>query len=41
MGFHLRKSFNLGGIRFNLSNSGIGFSTGIKGLRFGVDGKHL
>lgn len=39
MGFHLRKSFNLGGIRLNLSNSGIGFSTGIKGLRVGVDGK--
>jgi len=39
MGFHLRKSFNLGGIRLNLSNSGIGFSTGIKGLRVGIDGK--
>ena len=39
MGFHLRKSFNLGALRFNLSNSGIGMSTGIKGLRFGVDGK--
>lgn len=39
MGFHLRKSFNFGGIRINLSNSGVGFSTGIKGLRVGVDGK--
>lgn len=39
MGFHLRKSFNFGGIRLNLSSSGIGFSTGIKGLRVGIDGK--
>ena len=39
MGFHLRKSFNFKGIRFNLSNSGIGISTGIKGLRVGIDGK--
>lgn len=39
MGFHLRKSFKIGAMRFNLSNSGIGFSTGIKGLRVGIDGK--
>lgn len=39
MGFNLRKSINIGGIRLNLSNSGIGFSTGVKGLRVGVDGK--
>jgi len=39
MGFHLRKSFNLGLFKLNFSNSGIGFSTGIKGLRFGIDGK--
>ena len=39
MGFHLRKSFNLGPLRLNLSNSGIGFSTGIKGFRVGVDSK--
>lgn len=39
MGFHLRKSINLGGIRLNLSNSGVGFSTGVKGLRVGIDGK--
>lgn len=39
MGFHLRKSFKCGPFRFNLSNSGIGVSTGVKGLRVGVDGK--
>lgn len=39
MGFNLRKSINIGGIRLNLSNSGIGFSTGVKGLRVGIDGK--
>lgn len=39
MGFHLRKSFKVGAFRFNLSNSGLGFSVGSKGLRVGVDGK--
>lgn len=39
MGFYLRKSFKVGGLRFNLSNSGVGISTGIKGLRVGIDGK--
>ena len=39
MGFHLRKSFKVGAFRFNLSNSGLGFSVGSKGLRLGVDGK--
>ncbi len=39
MGFHLRKSFKVGGLRFNLSNSGIGVSAGIKGLRVGIDGR--
>lgn len=39
MGFHLRKSVNLGLFKLNLSNSGVGISTGIKGLRFGIDGK--
>lgn len=39
MGFHLRKSYNLGGMRLNLSNSGVGFSSGVKGLRVGIDGK--
>jgi len=39
MGFHLRKTFKAGLFNFNLSNSGIGSSFGIKGLRVGVDGK--
>lgn len=36
MGFYLRKSIRLGPLRFNLSKSGVGISTGITGLRFGV-----
>ncbi|MBS0357308.1 MAG: DUF4236 domain-containing protein [Proteobacteria bacterium] len=36
MGFYLRKSISVGPLRFNLSKSGIGVSTGIKGLRFGI-----
>lgn len=36
MGFYLRKSISVGPLRFNLSKSGIGVSTGIRGLRFGV-----
>ncbi|MBO7486294.1 MAG: DUF4236 domain-containing protein [Spirochaetaceae bacterium] len=39
MGVYFKKSKNLGGIRFNVSKSGIGFSTGIKGLRIGVNSK--
>lgn len=39
MGFHLRKSFKCGPLRFNLSNSGLGVSAGVKGLRVGIDGK--
>lgn len=39
MSFFLRKSIKLGGIRLNISNSGIGFSTGVKGCRIGIDGK--
>lgn len=39
MGFHLRKSFKCGPLRFNLSNSGIGASVGVKGLRMGIDSK--
>jgi len=35
MGFYIRKSVRVGGIRFNLSKSGIGASTGIKGFRVG------
>lgn len=36
MGFYIRKSIRLGGIRFNLSKSGIGASVGIKGFRLGT-----
>jgi hypothetical protein len=36
MGFYLRKSIKAGPFRFNLSKSGIGVSTGIKGLRVGT-----
>lgn len=37
MGFYLRKGFNLGPLRLNLSKSGVGFSVGVKGARVGVD----
>jgi hypothetical protein len=36
MGFYLRKSIRVGPVRFNLSKSGVGVSTGIKGLRVGT-----
>ncbi|MDO5692467.1 MAG: DUF4236 domain-containing protein [Pseudomonadota bacterium] len=36
MGFYLRKSISVGPLRFNLSKSGVGVSTGIKGLRVGI-----
>ncbi|BCY02061.1 DUF4236 domain-containing protein [Stutzerimonas stutzeri] len=36
MGLHLRKSVRVGPFRFNLSQSGIGVSAGIKGLRVGT-----
>jgi hypothetical protein len=36
MSIYIRKSINVGPIRFNLSNSGIGLSTGIKGFRVGT-----
>lgn len=39
MSFRFRKSFNLGFVRINISGSGIGWSWGIKGLRFGRDSK--
>ncbi len=39
MGFYLKKTIKCGLLRFNLSNSGIGVSTGVKGLRAGIDGK--
>src|SRR4051795_5724172 len=36
MPFYLRKSIRAGPFRFNLSNSGIGVSVGVKGLRIGT-----
>lgn len=36
MAFYIRKSISVGPLRFNLSKSGIGVSTGIKGLRIGT-----
>jgi len=36
MGFYLRKSLSVGPFRFNLSRSGIGLSTGVKGFRVGT-----
>lgn len=36
MSFYLRKSVRVGPLRFNLSGSGIGVSTGIKGFRVGA-----
>lgn len=39
MGFYIRKAWNLGPIRLNLSKSGLGFSFGCTGLRIGWDHK--
>ena len=36
MGFYLRKSVRVGPLRFNLSSSGVGVSTGIPGFRIGM-----
>lgn len=36
MGFYIRKSISVGPFRFNLSQSGVGVSTGIKGFRVGT-----
>src|SRR6266849_8747917 len=36
MGFYLRKGFNFGPIRLNLSRSGLGASFGVTGARIGV-----
>lgn len=35
MGFYLKKGFNIGPVRVNLSKSGLGISLGGKGLRLG------
>ena len=37
MGWNLRRSINIGGIRLNLSKKGVGVSVGVKGLRIGRD----
>jgi hypothetical protein len=39
MGFYLRKGFNFGPIRLNLSRSGLGASFGVTGARIGVGPK--
>lgn len=39
MGFYLKKGFNIGPVRINLSKSGVGVSVGGKGLRFGSGSK--
>jgi hypothetical protein len=36
MGLYLRKSISVGPFRFNLSGSGLGVSTGVKGFRIGT-----
>lgn len=36
MGLYIRKSINIGPVRFNLSKSGVGLSAGVKGFRFGA-----
>jgi hypothetical protein len=36
MGFYIRKGFNFGPLRLNLSRSGLGASFGVKGARIGV-----
>lgn len=36
MGFYIRKALKVGPLRFNLSQSGVGVSAGIKGLRLGT-----
>src|ERR1700761_5420662 len=36
MGFYFSKSVSVGPFRFNLSKSGVGISTGIKGFRIGT-----
>lgn len=36
MGFHYRKSINVGPFRLNVSSSGVGWSVGGRGFRTGV-----
>jgi uncharacterized protein DUF4236 len=39
MGLRFQRSIRLGPIKLNLSKFGLGFSTGVRGLRAGVDAK--
>lgn len=39
MGFYLRKTIKVGGINLNLSSSGLGVSTGVRGFRVGMNGR--
>jgi hypothetical protein len=39
MGFYIRKGFNFGPLRLNLSRSGLGASFGVKGARIGIGPK--
>ena len=39
MGWRLRRSVGFGPLRINLSQSGFGCSTGVRGLRVGRDGR--
>jgi hypothetical protein len=37
MGWNLRKAFNFGPLRINLSRKGFGYSVGVRGFRVGRD----
>ncbi len=39
MGFYIRKSIRVGAVRLNISKSGLGVSTGVKGFRVGMNGR--
>ena len=39
MGWSLKKAFNFGTLRINLSKKGIGYSVGVRGFRVGHDAK--
>lgn len=39
MGFYIKKGFNFGPVRINLSKSGLGVSVGAKGFRLGAGPK--
>jgi hypothetical protein len=39
MGWNLKKAFNFGPLRINLSKRGVGYSVGVRGFRIGRDAK--